>query len=158
MGLEGRQQGRQGAHQGSVQPADLAVGFDPLPGFALAHGVAQKHAPQAEPPGVLLQPPGRSKPLRWSGLRPQRMPAASIQAAIWARSVSPRPKRWRKAGTSSRSSTSPTVRRASGRYSKVSRAFKIGRLSRPGRSAMVKGMNRGSLAGRLPNTASMWGV
>ena len=51
---------QQRADQHGVQPADLVVGLDLAIRLALAHGIAEQHAAQAEAPGVLLQPFGQA--------------------------------------------------------------------------------------------------
>ncbi len=74
-----------------------------------------------------LSPPGSSSRWRCWAFSPQRMPAPSIQRSSTGMSRSSSPKRWRRAGTSSRSSTSLTVRRSSGRRSSFSSAIISGR-------------------------------
>ena len=53
--LEPFQQLAERAEQGGVETADLGVGGDAVQRVAVAHGIAEQHAAQAEAPAVLFQ-------------------------------------------------------------------------------------------------------
>ncbi|MNE14839.1 hypothetical protein D3C80_1077330 [compost metagenome] len=53
--IQGIQQGYERADQSGIQAADFVIGFNAITALTYANGITQQHAPQAEPPAVLLQ-------------------------------------------------------------------------------------------------------